>query len=848
MKLIARSIAVVAFLVSSSFAQIGAISDIQNPELEVRRDDQGHIAVARRPSLGGALTAPTGSEALTASGWTFLGPYGGDVEDIAASPTVPSIVIAGIAASAGGGTAYRSTNGGATWTALSQFNGFGVYDVEFALNGDVFLGTTESIWKSTDGGMTWTQLVLGIGLNDVVLAVALDPANPSTIWIGVDDALGNQSQNVLVSMNGGASWTNRTPPLSAPQSCRSIALAPGNSNKVYAAFGGAFGGGAVWVSTNGGTSWINRSPGLPSNPMNSITHDGVRLLVGGGQAFGGQFVGVYSSVNDGASWSQVHNASWPNLAIKDIAVDAASPSTLYVASAGSGIFRSVNGGATWSFGVGGTGLLSVNAVSPPKTGGTPVYAGNAAAGAWKSLNGIAFGPSSTGMTYLNLESTAANPLNGNELAVAFTGLNNGGVFTSLDGGATWALEPLPPTRYKFVTFAPDGKLYTISDGPSTIALEGVYRRDGGTWTSLGPYQGSLFESELFCIAFDPLNPARLVAAGKDYGVAGNEPTVWVFNPASSTWTKAYEGTIQGDGVHSVAFLFDGGNQNLVASFAGQTCGALRSLNGGITWNPSSAGLGGVAQTNSLAASPINSNTVYLGNHLYYGGVGTIYRSTDGGQSWVPRGAPVNAVGLVLDPLRVERLFIASMAGAGVQISENGGQTATPFDTGLTGAGWPRGLALVPGACNRLLLATANGAYTEAGAGCRLETSVASVSLSAGGTIGFNIAAGPAQAGLLYLVGGSASGSSPGTPVQSILLPLNFDNVTTLTIQEANTGIFVNTLGTLSSTGGANASIIVPPLSNPSLAGLSLTFAYASFTLAPFAAYLASNPAGVVLVP
>src|SRR4029450_11354507 len=114
--------------------------------------------------------------------------------------------------------------------------------------------------------------------------------------------------------------------------------------------------------------------------------------------------------------------------------------------------------------------------------------------------------SSEGISELDLFSIDANRLNPDELAVAFQGLNNGGVLSSLDVGATWQLESAPPTRYSAVRFAPDGTLYSISTGPSSVAQEGLYRRESNsTWTPLGPDQGPLYESDLNTVRFSHNN-------------------------------------------------------------------------------------------------------------------------------------------------------------------------------------------------------------------------------------------------------------------------------------------------------------------------------------------------------
>ncbi len=139
----------------------------------------------------------------------------------------------------------------------------------------------------------------------------------------------------------------------------------------------------------------------------------------------------------------------------------------------------------------------------------------------------AISTSSEGISELDLYSIDANPLNPDEIAVAFQGQNNGGVFASTDAGITWQLQSAPPTRYSAVRFAPNGALYAISSGPSTVAQEGLYRRENnGSWTALGPDQGTLYESDLAAIRFSINNSNLILLGGADFGVAGFEGTIW----------------------------------------------------------------------------------------------------------------------------------------------------------------------------------------------------------------------------------------------------------------------------------------------------------------------------------
>ena len=121
-----------------------------------------------------------------------------------------------------------------------------------------------------------------------------------------------------------------------------------------------------------------------------------------------------------------------------------------------------------------------------------------------------------------------------------------------------------------------------------------------------------------------------------------------------------------------------------------------------------------------------------------------------------------------------------------------------------------------------------------------------VSTSTGGTQSLFLNAGPANAGLTYLVAGSVSGTTPGIAVGSTLIPLNPDVYFTLTIEFANTPAYMNTLGTLDGDGRATAAINIPP-GIPGIAGLTLNHAFMGFNAFGALKY-ASEPTSLVLIP
>ncbi len=134
-------------------------------------------------------------------------------------------------------------------------------------------------------------------------------------------------------------------------------------------------------------------------------------------------------------------------------------------------------------------------------------------------------------------------------------------------------------------------------------------------------------------------------------------------------------------------------------------------------------------------------------------------------------------------------------------------------------------------------------------GPRLAGDVASVSLSSGGAQTLDVSAGPTVGpGLLYLVVGSASGTTPALQLDGVVVPLVPDAYAQWSLGSPNAGPFVGTLGFLDGSGTASAQIVVPPSSNPALAGLVLN--HAALIVDPVQGRLlsATNPLALTLAP
>jgi hypothetical protein len=119
-----------------------------------------------------------------------------------------------------------------------------------------------------------------------------------------------------------------------------------------------------------------------------------------------------------------------------------------------------------------------------------------------------------------------------------------------------------------------------------------------------------------------------------------------------------------------------------------------------------------------------------------------------------------------------------------------------------------------------------------------------VEISLGGFIDLTLNGSATLAGRLYALLVTTSGTSPGTPVGSVVLPLNWDVITDICAANFNTPVFDNFLGYLDGNGVAVATVYVPVITDPAAIGLQLDFAWLTLNPIDFA----SDPAGILLVP
>jgi hypothetical protein len=115
----------------------------------------------------------------------------------------------------------------------------------------------------------------------------------------------------------------------------------------------------------------------------------------------------------------------------------------------------------------------------------------------------------------------------------------------------------------------------------------------------------------------------------------------------------------------------------------------------------------------------------------------------------------------------------------------------------------------------------------------------------GGTINFFLEAGAGSGNRNYVLLGTVSGTTPGTPLPggTVTLPLNWDLFTNLVIDLINTSIFDKFMGILDADGSASAKMNLGTLP-PGYVGTVMHFAYGLNTPWDFA----SNPVAIEIVP
>lgn len=142
-----------------------------------------------------------------------------------------------------------------------------------------------------------------------------------------------------------------------------------------------------------------------------------------------------------------------------------------------------------------------------------------------------------------------------------------------------------------------------------------------------------------------------------------------------------------------------------------------------------------------------------------------------------------------------------------------------------------------------------GSHIFRGSLTPMSSAVGSISLASGGAQPWSIDAGAAHAGELYLVLGSISGTTPGTPIPGgRTLPLNWDGWLAFTLSGPNVPPLFESFGLLDGDGRTSArGLVLPAASPPALAGLVVHHAFVALDAASGVPTFVSNALALQLV-
>lgn len=293
------------------------------------------IAVSpHNPSVLYADTCGSGILKSTDAGGTWTAVNNGMapkavVWGIAVDSTDDAIVFA-----ATGKGIFKSTDAGQSWQSTTSD---WTYCVAFDPGDDRHLlaGTSgRGVFESTDGGTTWTPVA---SAGRVTIGhLVIDAADPATIYAVTD------GRGVLKSSDRGRTWAPSNGGLPAGRlRVLRLAMDPRDHRSLYA---GTYGFG-MYHSADGGATWMPLNTGLQSAGILAVAVDPVQSNV---VYAGTDSLGVFRSADGGATWMQVPNSLGRGL-MRAIGISAASPvPRLYVADLNSGVFTSPNRGETWA--------------------------------------------------------------------------------------------------------------------------------------------------------------------------------------------------------------------------------------------------------------------------------------------------------------------------------------------------------------------------------------------------------------------------------------------------------------------------------------------------------------------
>ncbi len=377
------------------------------------------------------------------SQWQSLGPEGGYITSMVMHPNNPSTIHA--SSYTYPCLIHRTTNGGENWAFMGTIDGWiNCLAVGFDSLAVLYASTWgEYVYKSTDAGLNWTDYRTNTDSN-YIYALGLDPTNPNTVW-GAADLREEHDffMAVAKSADQGSTWSFTLLASRGWGAGFSVAVDPTDSRIVYV--GGYYydegynARPALFKTTGGGLHWDEISPDVdslgvtgyvytvaidPTNPHN---------IYAGGNYRDEHWNDFYllKSTDGGSHWTPLgSDIASP---VRSLVVDPSFPDILYVGTYEE-VFKSVNGGLSWSSTGGGIIGQNIRSLLLSPVSSFTLYAGNEAGIFRTTDGGLNWLPSSSGLVATRI-CALATPFSSPD--VIYACVENDALYKSTDSGINW---------------------------------------------------------------------------------------------------------------------------------------------------------------------------------------------------------------------------------------------------------------------------------------------------------------------------------------------------------------------------------------------------------------------------
>jgi len=415
-------------------------------------------------------------------------------------------------------------------------------------------------------------------------------------------------------------------------------------------------GGGILKSRDGGQTFAPANQGLDSLVVASLAmaHNDPNLV------YAGTGAGIYKTTNGGATWSATGSGLLP----LSLIIDPTDPDILYAGLNGD-LQKTTDGGDTWVSSANGIDnpLVFSLAIDPNNT--SVLYSGTAGTGAFKSVDG--------GATWnpLNVDTTVwalyVDPTNSN---VIYAGSNGNGVFKSTNAGASFVRTGSPAVGVVLALAKSGKRLYA---GTATQGVS-VSKDDGATWTNTGISEGlglvlsaapdgSVYVGTNFDGVFEH-TPSAKESAENDLRPSNWRKVAW----DQLRYCRCQNGHALGIDPTDHEHVF----------FSTNDGGLFVTHDGGSNWED--GGQDGLTSRapRSIAFDPQDSRLVYVGSFTG----GGLYRSRDHGRHWDRRlfgSSKIYVAGVTVDPVDHSIYLSTFRSGDGIWKSADFGETFTRID-------------------------------------------------------------------------------------------------------------------------------------------------------------------------